>query len=79
MSVDIFTKQTPLSALVTFRQVVHLNSFGESLEFVGGELNGGRALRDEGHDGDAGVSSNHGAVHVGGVQSLLLGYTIQFV
>ena len=72
-------KQTPLPAWEAYRQVVHLNSLGESLEFVGGELDGGRALRDEGHDGDAGVSANHWAVHVGGVQTLLLGYKIKFV
>ncbi len=47
-----------------------LDSLGERLELVGGELYGGRALGDERDDGDAGVAAHHRAVHPSRVQAL---------
>ena len=48
----------------------YLNALGERLELVGGELDGGRALRDERDDGDTSMTANHRAVHLGRVNPL---------
>ena len=50
---------------------MYLNTFGESLELVSRERNARLALRDQRHDGDAGMATNNWAVDGRWVQSLL--------
>ena len=47
-----------------------LDPLSQSLQGVGLELHGGRALTDQGQDRHSGVTSDHGTVHLGGVEAL---------
>ena len=53
--------------------IMYLDTLGQGLELFSRELNRGCALGDEGHDGDTGMATNNGAVHVSGIKTLLLG------
>lgn len=52
---------------------MYLDSLGESLELVLGELNAGLGLRNQGDDGNSRVATDDWNVDLGGVQVLGLG------